>query len=119
MESNLGSTCIFCKIIKGEVPCQQVASDEHFLAFNDIYPQAPVHILIIPKRHISSIVECNQEDQSMLGSLLLTAKMLASSHGLDRSGYRLNINAGKDGGQSVSHLHLHLLGGRAFNWPPG
>jgi len=115
----MASECLFCKIVAGEIPTQRVHEDEHVLAFRDIAPQAPTHILIIPRKHISSINEATEEDETVLGRLLLTAKLLAASEGLAEDGYRLTINTGDHGGQTVYHIHLHLLGGRQMRWPPG
>jgi histidine triad (HIT) family protein len=109
--------CLFCKIIRGEIPCSKVFEDEDLLAFRDIHPIAPVHILIIPKVHISSLNESEEEHTDLLGKLLLRAKKLASDLGISKSGYRTIINTGEDGGQTVFHLHLHLIGGEAQTWP--
>ena len=110
--------CLFCKIASGVIPVQRLHEDEHALAFPDIHPQAPVHVLIIPKRHIASHAHALPEDAAMLGHLLGLAGEVARTEGLD-NGYRLVINTGPDGGQTVDHLHIHLLGGRPMNWPPG
>lgn len=109
---------VFSRIIRREIPADIVYEDDLCLAFRDINPQAPVHILIIPKKPIPQISLAEPEDQQLLGHLLLSAKRIAESEGLS-NGYRLVINNGVDGGQTVYHLHLHLLGGRAFQWPPG
>lgn len=113
------SDTIFDKIIRKEIPAQIVYEDDDVLAFRDIQPQAPVHILIIPKKPIPQISLASDEDQALLGKLLLTARNLGSQMGLDEKGYRLVINNGVDGGQTVYHLHLHLLAGRSLDWPPG
>ncbi len=110
--------CVFCKIVKGEIPAKKVYEDENYLAFHDIDPQAPVHILVIPKKHIESLDEAGEKERSLLGGLLLVAKKVAKDMKLEK-GYRLVINTGPDGGQAVFHLHIHLLGGRALAWPPG
>ncbi len=110
--------CIFCKIARGEIPANKVYEDEEFVAFKDINPQAPIHVLIIPKKHIESLSEAKEEDRELLGKLLWVAKKVAQELNL-RKGYRLVINTGPDGGQEVLHLHVHLLGGRAMAWPPG
>ncbi len=110
--------CVFCKIVRGEIPAKKVYEDEEYLAFHDIDPQAPVHILIIPKKHIESLDAAGEEYRSLLGGLLLVARKVAEDMKLEK-GYRLVINTGPDGGQAVFHLHLHLLGGRALAWPPG
>jgi histidine triad (HIT) family protein len=109
---------IFSKIIRKEIPANIVYENERILAFRDIQPQAPVHIVIIPKKEIPQISMAHEEDQAVLGELLLTAKKIAEQENLDQ-GYRLVINNGNNGGQTVYHLHLHLLGGRAMSWPPG
>ncbi len=110
--------CIFCKIVNGDIPAKKVYEDDRFLAFRDINPQAPTHILIIPKKHIESLDMAEEEDRDLLGGLLLLAKEIARNQGLEK-GYRLVINTGPDAGQEVLHLHVHLLGGRALTWPPG
>jgi histidine triad (HIT) family protein len=102
--------CIFCKIVAGQVPSRKVYEDEEFLAFHDVRPHAPVHFLVIPKRHIPSLAEVTAEDQPMLGRLLALAPRLARDLGLT-GGFRLGVNTGRDGGQEVFHLHLHVLGG--------
>lgn len=111
--------CIFCKIIAGEIPAKKVLENNHSLAFHDIDPKAPVHVLIIPKKHIVSNNDVGDEDALIMGKLLLTAKQIAKELGVAESGYRLVFNCGKDGGQAVAHLHLHLLAGRPLLWPPG
>jgi histidine triad (HIT) family protein len=112
------SETIFSKIIRREIPADIVYEDDLALAFRDVHPQAPVHILIIPKRVIVSIDQVSTADAALLGHLLLTVKRVATLEGLNE-GYRVVINTGKDGGQTVFHLHLHLLGKRALAWPPG
>lgn len=111
--------CLFCKIVSGEVNTKLEHQDETCLAFQDINPQAPLHLLVIPRSHIEGIARCTQDDRALLGHLLEIAARLAELHGVDGSGYRVVINSGRDGGQTVSHLHLHLLGGRSLSWPPG
>lgn len=111
--------CLFCKIIQKEIKAQVVYEDEHVLAFNDINPQAPIHILIIPKKHISTINEVEIEDTALVGHIIQTAKHLAKEQGIEQSGYRLIFNVNSAGGQEVYHIHLHLLGGRQLKWPPG
>lgn len=113
------SACIFCKIIEGSIPAKIVFQDEHSLAFDDINPQAPVHTLVIPKRHVASVQELGESDQALLGRLLLTCTKIAKDKGLSGPGFRLVANTGQDGGQTVSHLHFHVLGGRHMAWPPG
>ncbi|GAB6180063.1 HIT domain-containing protein [Desulfotomaculum defluvii] len=110
--------CIFCKIIAGEIPSQVVYQDEKVFAFKDIAPAAPIHILIIPKKHISSLNDLGVEDAALMGHIVGTAAKLAKEFGLDK-GYRLVSNCGEDGGQTVYHIHFHLLGGRQMHWPPG
>ncbi len=112
--------CIFCKIAAGEIPAQKIYEDEHAVAFADINPKAPTHTLIIPKRHIASLAEVgNSEPEKILvGHLHSVASQLAQQQNLDK-GYRIVINTGPDGGQTVDHLHLHLMGGRQMHWPPG
>jgi histidine triad (HIT) family protein len=110
--------CLFCKIVAGTIPANRVYEDERSIIFPDINPQAPTHVLIIPKQHIASLAKCRAEDTALLGYLMAAAAEFARSHHLDR-GYRIVVNTGDDGGQTVSHLHLHLLGGRHMNWPPG
>lgn len=111
--------CIFCLIINGESRCKPVYEDERVFAFEDINPQAPTHILVIPKKHIASLGEVEEAEKELLGELILRAREIARSRGLDRKGYRLVLNTGPWSGQSVFHIHLHLLGGRPMNWPPG
>lgn len=110
---------IFKKIIDREVPADIVFEDDLCLAFRDVDPQAPVHILLIPKKEISSMAEVEPEDHPLMGHLLIKATEVARNEGLERGGYRLVINTGSHGGQSVDHLHLHILGGRSMRWPPG
>ena len=110
---------IFSKIIRREIPADIVYEDDECLAFRDIQPQAPTHILIIPKKVIAGVQEATDDDAPLLGRLLVVARRIAEGQGVATGGYRLVINAGADGGQTVSHLHVHLLGGRALKWPPG
>lgn len=109
---------IFGKIIRREIPANIVYEDDLALAFTDVNPQAPVHILVIPKKPIVNIATAEPEDQALLGHLLLTAQKVAARAGLE-NGYRLVMNTGNDGGQTVYHLHIHILGGRSLSWPPG
>jgi len=109
--------CIFCRIIKKEIPSKPVHEDEAVYAFYDINPQTPTHILIIPKRHLPGVAEMEKTDEGMAGRLVFQAKQIANSLGL--KSYRLVFNQGPEAGQSVFHLHLHLMGGRRMNWPPG
>ncbi len=115
----MGSETIFEKIIKKEIPADIVYEDEFSLAFRDISPQAPVHILIIPKKHIAKISEASEEDKELLGHLLLVSQKIAEDMKLSENGFRLVINNGEKAGQAVFHLHIHLMGGREFTWPPG
>jgi histidine triad (HIT) family protein len=110
--------CLFCKIASGAIPVVRIYEDERVLAFPDINPQAPVHVLVIPKQHLASHAAAAAEDTDLLGHLLWAVGEVARAKKLER-GYRLVINTGPDGGQTVDHLHLHLLGGRAMHWPPG
>ena len=112
-------TCLFCDIAAGKIPCTEVHGDDDFLAFRDIDPKAPTHILVIPRGHVSGLSDLQDADQDMAGRLVLTASRIATAEGLDQAGYRFVINCGRDGGQTVDHLHLPILGGRAFGWPPG
>lgn len=109
---------VFRKIIDGDLPAEIVYQDEHCLAFRDVHPVAPLHILVIPRKEIRSIAEASAEDQSLLGHLLLVVQRVAREQGLE-NGYRVVTNIGAEGGQSVPHLHLHLLAGRPLRWPPG
>lgn len=111
--------CIFCRIAQGDVPATVVHDDEDLVAFRDANPQAPTHILVIPRRHVASLDHAGGDDAQLLGTLLLAARDLARAEGIADDGYRTVLNVGADGGQTVHHLHLHLLGGRAMDWPPG
>jgi len=113
------SDCIFCKIIKGEIPSQKMYEDDEFLAFADINPKAPVHFLVIPKKHIRSIMELEAGDTALLGRLMFKAQKLAKENGCAENGARFIINCKSHGGQTVDHLHCHVLGGRCLGWPPG
>ena len=110
--------CLFCKIVAGEIPSKKVFEDDLTYAFRDINPQAPSHVLVVPRKHIASVAEASAEDQELLGHLHLVAARIAKSEGLTK-GFRTIMNTGPDGGQTVDHLHVHLLGGRAMVWPPG
>ena len=110
---------IFLKIINKEIPAEIVYEDDELLAFNDINPQAPVHILIIPKKEIKTLNDIESEDKEIMGRMMLLAKDLAKENNIDKSGYRTIFNCNDDGGQTVFHIHLHLIGGRSLNWPPG
>ncbi len=110
--------CLFCKIIEGSIPSKSVYQDDQCFAFLDLDPKAPVHVLVIPRKHIASLAEVQTEDEPILGHLLWAAAEIARMRGL-ANGYRTVISTGKDGGQTVDHLHIHVLGGRAMHWPPG
>lgn len=111
--------CIFCKIVAGQIPANRLYDDDQVLAFHDINPQAPTHVLVIPKRHIESLAAVTPDDGALLGHLLTTASRLAREIGLAERGYRVVLNIGQDGGMAVYHLHAHILGGRRMAWPPG
>jgi histidine triad (HIT) family protein len=111
--------CLFCKIAAGEIPAGIVYRDEHAVAFRDINPQAPVHVLVIPREHLESLDDAARRDEAPLGHLLRVAARIANQEGLSEGGYRTVINTGAGAGQSVFHLHLHVIGGRALAWPPG
>ncbi|MBU2499873.1 histidine triad nucleotide-binding protein [bacterium] len=113
------SSCLFCSIAAGTIPSDQVFSDDSFVAFRDIDPKAPTHILVIPRRHVPGLDHLESADVELVGRLLVTAAGIAASEGLTERGYRFVINCGEDGGQTVGHLHLHILGGRSLAWPPG
>jgi histidine triad (HIT) family protein len=111
--------CIFCKITKGKIPSYKVYEDKEVFAFRDVNPQAPVHVLIIPKKHISGLNTASKEDERILGSIQIIASKIAEQFTEIKDGFRLVNNCGTDGGQTIFHIHYHLLGGRAFGWPPG
>jgi len=111
--------CIFCRIIDRKLPAKIVHEDEHAVVIEDIHPQAPVHLLVLPRQHLGSLKEAGGEDEALLGHLLLVAAKLARERGLESTGYRTVINNGAGAGQSVFHLHLHVMGGRPLLWPPG
>ncbi len=111
--------CIFCKIVAGDIPSKKVYEDDEYLAFHDVNPQAPTHVLIIPRRHLPGIAHAEPGDADLLGRLLLKANDIAEQEGLTKDGFRYVINNGEQGGQTVPHLHLHILGGRPMTWPPG
>lgn len=110
---------LFGKILRGELPCDQVYEDDHCVAFHDINPAAPIHILIIPKRHIVNLLSVQDDDAVILGQMMLAASKIAHKLDLEEDGFRVIINNGEGVGQTVFHLHMHLLAGRAFSWPPG
>jgi histidine triad (HIT) family protein len=111
--------CLFCRIIRKEIPGRIVHENDSVIAFEDINPQAPVHLLVVPKKHIDSLINLSKADQELMGSLFLTINDLAKMSRLSRDGFRTVINTGPSGGQTVYHLHVHLLGGRQMTWPPG
>lgn len=111
--------CLFCKIIRGEIPSTKLYEDSEIMAFLDIAPEAPVHFLVVPKKHIVNLMEMQAEDVSLVGRLLYKAQQLAQDNGCSENGARFVFNCKTDGGQTVDHLHLHVLGGRGMHWPPG
>ncbi len=113
------SDCIFCKIASGEINASIVYQDDDVVAFNDLNPQAPTHVLVIPRKHVSRISELEEADAALAGRLILAANQIARDLGFVEEGYRLVLNCNEGAGQSVWHVHLHLLGGRTFGWPPG
>ncbi len=112
-------SCLFCEIAAGRIPARKAYEDADVIAFHDIKPQAPSHVLIVPRKHITSIVDLAPEDDALVGSLVRRARDIARSLDLEERGYRLVFNCGPDAGYSVYHIHLHLVGGRALGWPPG
>lgn len=113
------SECLFCKIVAGEIPAEKLHEDEHTIAFRDINPQAPTHFLVIPKKHIETLMDVTDEDHELMGRLITTANNVARAQGIDETGFRTIVNCREQGGQTVYHLHLHVLGGRFMKWPPG
>ena len=113
------SNCLFCKIITRDIPASIVYEDDHVLAFNDISPQGPTHVLLVPKRHIASLNELQPSDDAIVGELVRRAAAIAKERGIDAGGYRTVFNTNGDAGQTVFHIHLHLIGGRSLTWPPG
>lgn len=111
--------CLFCKIACGEIPAKVVFEDLKLIVIRDLKPQAPTHLLILPKQHIATINDTDSKDESLLGKMILTAKKMAQAEKLSEDGYRLVFNVNSGGGQEVYHIHLHVLGGRQMNWPPG
>ncbi|HET7027217.1 MAG TPA: histidine triad nucleotide-binding protein [Candidatus Limnocylindrales bacterium] len=112
-------TCLFCQIARGEIPATIVHEDDHVLAFRDVNPQAPTHVLVIPREHLSSAADLASEHAELLAAMFDVANGVAVADGVAETGYRLVVNVGRDAGQSVDHLHLHVLGGRRLAWPPG
>jgi histidine triad (HIT) family protein len=113
------STCLFCRIAKGEIPASVVFQDDDVVAFNDINPQAPLHVLIVPRRHISTLNDLGPSDDALVGTMLRRAAAIAAEHGYADRGYRTVFNCNAEAGQTVFHIHLHLLAGRGLGWPPG
>jgi histidine triad (HIT) family protein len=112
-------SCLFCKIVAGEVPAKKVHEDEDLVVFEDINPQAPLHVLVIPKRHIATLNDLQPEDDGLVGQMMRRAAAIAKERGVDGSGYRTVFNCNSGAGQTVFHIHLHVLGGRRMTWPPG
>lgn len=112
-------TCIFCRVANGSIPARIAHEDDQTIAFHDIDPRAPVHVLIIPREHISAVDQLREENVPVMGELFMVARRLARELGVADSGYRMVVNNGRDAGQSVDHVHMHLLGGRPLKWPPG
>jgi histidine triad (HIT) family protein len=112
-------SCLFCRIIAGEIPSSKVFEDADLFAFNDINPQAPLHVLIVPKKHIATTNDLTAEDEALVGKLVRRAAAIAKEKGLDQRGYRTLLNCNAEAGQTVFHIHLHLLAGRHLGWPPG
>lgn len=115
----MASDCLFCRIVDGDIPSDRVFENERIIAFRDVNPQAPTHILVIPRKHIASLNELGSDDTALMGELLSAGARIARDEGLAEQGFRSVINTGEHGGQSVHHIHLHILGGRALEWPPG
>lgn len=113
------TNCLFCRIARGEIPADIVRSDPEVVAFRDLHPQAPTHILIIPREHIASVSDLSDLNADLMGKLFLVARDLAREEGISEAGYRMVVNSGPAAGQTVFHVHLHLLGGRGMGWPPG
>ena len=113
------SDCLFCNIVAGQIPCALVHQDDDLIAFSDINPQAPLHILIVPRRHIATINDLTPADDALIGSMFRVAAELATQHGFAERGYRTVFNCNREAGQSVFHVHVHLLAGRGLAWPPG
>jgi histidine triad (HIT) family protein len=112
-------SCLFCRIISGEIPSAKVYEDDQLMAFTDITPQAPLHVLIVPRKHIATLNELTPDDDGLVGAMTRTAAAIAKSNGYDASGFRTVFNCNADAGQAVFHIHLHLLAGRTLAWPPG
>ncbi len=117
--ATISEDCIFCRIIQRQMPAKIIYDDDTTLAFEDIHPQAPVHFLVVPRKHLASLTETGAEEEALIGHLFAVSAKLASERGLDSGGYRTVINNGERAGQTVFHLHVHVMGGRMFHWPPG
>ena len=115
----MSSSCLFCRIIAGEIPATKVYEDDRVIGFNDINPQAPMHVLIIPKRHIPTLNQLSEQDDELVGAMMRRAAAVAAARGFGERGYRTVFNTNAESGQSVFHIHLHVLGGRGLAWPPG
>jgi histidine triad (HIT) family protein len=113
------TNCLFCKIVAGEIPSTKVFEDDQLIAFKDITPQAPLHVLVVPRKHIATLNDLEAADEALVGAMTRRAALIANEHGYGPSGYRTVFNCNKDGGQAVYHIHLHLLAGRSLGWPPG
>ncbi len=113
------SDCLFCKIVEGKIPARRVYEDEDVIAFDDIQPQAPVHVLVIPRKHVATLNDLDPGDDALAGKLLRVAAQLAKERGIADRGWRATVNVNRDAHQLVFHVHLHLMGGRSFGWPPG
>ena len=113
------SDCLFCKILDGEIPCDKVYENDQVIAFRDVNPQAPTHILVIPRKHISTVNDLTADDKNIVGEMVLAAQTVAKQEGIEESGYRLVMNCNEGAGQTVFHIHLHIMGGRRMHWPPG
>ena len=113
------SDCLFCKILDGDIPCDRVYENDQVIAFRDVNPQAPTHILVIPHKHIPTVNDLTAEDKNIVAEMMLAAQAIAKQEGIEESGYRLVMNCNEGAGQTVFHIHLHILGGRRMNWPPG
>jgi histidine triad (HIT) family protein len=111
--------CLFCKVIKGDIPAKKLFEDDQMVAIQDINPQAPTHLLILPRKHLATVLDISAADHLLMGRAIAVGNTLAKERGLDKSGFRLVVNCGAGAGQTVFHLHFHLLGGRAMEWPPG
>jgi histidine triad (HIT) family protein len=111
--------CLFCKIREGEIPCDKVYENDDIIAFRDVNPQAPTHVLIVPRKHIATVNDLDEGDKDIVGNMLLVAKKIAADEGIAEDGYRLVLNCNSKAGQTVFHIHMHLIGGRVMTWPPG